>query len=86
LKIGCAGSLIAPLASHRAARVSLALDARSLAYWDAGTRTWRVAPGCDTVLVGASSRELALTGVLAVNGARCAAHAVKVVVPSTLGA
>jgi hypothetical protein len=46
------------------------LDARSLSYRDTSTSGWRVGRGCADVMVGSSSRELPLEGVLAVNGAR----------------
>jgi beta-glucosidase len=59
------------LAPRQSAQVSFPLDARSLSYWDTTTRAWRVISGCDQVLVGASSREPLLLGLLAVNGARC---------------
>lgn len=59
------------LAPGRRARVRFALDARSLSYWDTATNGWRVARGCVDVMVGASSRELSLKGVLAANGASC---------------
>jgi beta-glucosidase len=55
----------------RSARVTFVLNARSLAYWDTSGHDWRVAPGCDSVMVGSSSRDLPLRGVLAVSGARC---------------
>jgi beta-glucosidase len=59
------------LAPGRSGRVSFALDGRSLAYWNTATGAWTVAAGCDPVMVGFSSRELPLTGTLAVNGASC---------------
>jgi beta-glucosidase len=59
------------LAPGRSARVKFTLDARSLSYWDTATKGWRVARGCAGVMVGSSSRELPLDGVLAVDGARC---------------
>ena len=59
------------LAPGQSTRVRFTLDARSLSYWDTATDGWRVARGCAHVMVGPSSRELPLTGVLAVNGARC---------------
>ncbi len=44
--------------------VRFPLDARSLAYWDIATGGWRTAPGCYTIWVGASSRDLPLNGTL----------------------
>jgi beta-glucosidase len=60
------------LAPGQTVHASFPLDAHSLAYWDTQASGWRVAPGCDAVMVGASSSELPLTSVLAVNGASCA--------------
>jgi beta-glucosidase len=59
------------LAPGKSARVTFTLDARSLSYWDTVSHRWRVAPGCDTVMVGSSSRHLPLQGMLAVDGASC---------------
>jgi beta-glucosidase len=58
--------------------VSFALDDRSFAYWDPDGDSWRVAPGCYGVHVGASSRDLPLEGVVARGGAACGAGAVAV--------
>jgi beta-glucosidase len=55
----------------QSARVTLALTARSLAYWDTAAGGWRIAPGCYAAMVGSASRDLPLRGVLAVNGANC---------------
>jgi beta-glucosidase len=68
------------IAPRHSARISLGLDARALSYWDTTAHRWHVAAACDTVMVGASSRELPLRGVIAVNGANCPG-AVKVHVP-----
>lgn len=70
------------LAPGQSARVSFTLDARSLSYWDAGAGAWRAARGCDTVMVGSSSRDLPLHGVLAVNGASCPRARARTRVPS----
>ena len=70
------------LAPGQSARVSFALDSRSLSYWDTAASAWRVAPGCDVVMVGASSREPALRGALAVNGASCRGAATPVSIPA----
>jgi beta-glucosidase len=51
--------------------VRFTLDARSLSYWDAGTSGWQVGRGCADVMIGSSSREVPLEGVLAIDGARC---------------
>jgi beta-glucosidase len=59
------------LAPGQSSNVSFPLDMRSLSYWDTAAGGWRVAPGCDPVIVGDSSRRAALRGVLAVNGASC---------------
>lgn len=61
----------ATLAPGHSGRVSFPLNARSLSYWDTSTGRWSVAAGCYPVMVGSSSRELPLSGVLAVNGAAC---------------
>jgi beta-glucosidase len=41
-------------------RITIGLDRRALAYWDSGTRAWKVDPGCYTVFVGNSSTNLPL--------------------------
>ncbi len=40
--------------------VSIVLGPRSFSYWDTAAQQWRVASGCDTVMVGSSSRSLPL--------------------------
>ncbi|HUE25800.1 MAG TPA: glycoside hydrolase family 3 C-terminal domain-containing protein [Solirubrobacteraceae bacterium] len=55
----------------KSAHVSLRIDSRALSYWDTATGAWRVAPGCYRVMVGSSSRELPLRGVLGSGGVRC---------------
>ena len=62
--------------AHRTVRFRL--GARAFSYWDVRSRGWRVAPGCYRVLVGRSSRSLPLRRTLAVRGASCGAHAVRV--------
>ena len=42
--------------------VALALDRNRQAAWDTDTDQWRVSPGTYTVMVGASSRDIALPG------------------------
>ncbi len=46
-------------------RVSVPLDVRSLAYYDVKGRQWRAEAGKYTVLVGGSSADTTLTGILA---------------------
>jgi beta-glucosidase len=43
-----------------AAEVSLALEDRALAFWDAKRHNWRVEPGRYEVQVGHSSRDIRL--------------------------
>lgn len=50
---------------------SLGLDARSFSYWSEAANAWRVAPGCDGIRVGSSSRQLALSGRIAQAGGSC---------------
>ncbi|MFB4314151.1 glycoside hydrolase family 3 C-terminal domain-containing protein [Actinomadura sp. 21ATH] len=45
-------------------RVAMPLDERALSYWDERTGAWRRAPGCASVMVGASSRDIAATARL----------------------
>jgi beta-glucosidase len=59
------------LRARRSARVRFPIDLRALSYWDTAAGGWHVLPGCYGVFVGNSSRELALSGVLPVRGARC---------------
>jgi beta-glucosidase len=59
------------LGPGQSVRVSFPLDARALSYWDAGAARWRVAPRCYRVMLGSSSRDLALGGRLAVGGGTC---------------
>ena len=42
--------------------VSFTLDDRALSYWDTSAGAWRVAPCCDAISVGNSSRDLPLRG------------------------
>ena len=51
--------------------VSFPLDERAFSYWDAGTGSWKVAPGCYGVFVGSSSRDLPLHGTIARGNATC---------------
>jgi beta-glucosidase len=60
------------LASGETRRLTLPLDQRALSYWDSAQQAWRVAPGCDQVVVGQSSRDvLAQRAVVATGGAQC---------------
>jgi beta-glucosidase len=52
-------------------RVTLPLDFRSFAYWSTAAGTWQVAPGCYQVMIGRSSRDLPLSGTVAIGGASC---------------
>jgi beta-glucosidase len=53
------------------ARASFPIDRRALSYWDTRRHAWEVAPGCYGVMVGRSSRDIVLTGTIAVAGAAC---------------
>ena len=64
------------LAPGGSRRVRFPLDSRAVSYWDAAADAWRVAPGCYEVMVGRSSRDIHLRGVLPVGGARCGRSAV----------
>lgn len=48
--------------------VHLTLDARSLAHWDTGTHSWKVAAGDYRVMVGSSSRDIKLRAQVTVPG------------------
>ncbi len=45
---------------------TMALDRESLAAWDADTNQWKVYPGIYSVMVGSSSREIALKGTFTI--------------------
>ena len=59
------------LAPGQSARVSMAPNARSFSYWSDTASAWRIAPGCDKVGVGSSSRSLPLRGQIAIAGGAC---------------
>jgi hypothetical protein len=58
-----------PVSQRRA--TSITLDSRAFSYWDMATQSWLIAPGCDAVMVGSSSRSFAPRGVLAQRAAAC---------------
>jgi len=66
------------LAPGETTRVSFPIDARALSYWDTAANDWRMAPGCYGLMVGHSSRDIALRGTLAVGGAACPRGAARV--------
>jgi beta-glucosidase len=49
--------------------VTIDLDARSFAYYDAAARQWRITPGTFEILVGRSSEEILLKGSVEVTEA-----------------
>jgi beta-glucosidase len=59
------------LAPGKTRRVTLAIGARALSYWDTPAQRWAVAPGCYGVDVGHSSRGIVLSGTLPVHTASC---------------
>jgi beta-glucosidase len=59
------------LAPGQSAQVSFPLFDRGFSYWDVGSNSWKVAPGCYEVMVGASSRSLPLMAVISRGGADC---------------
>jgi len=59
------------LAAGATQRVTLPISTRDLSYWNTAASDWRVAPGCVAVMVGHSSRDIALRATLPVGGARC---------------
>ena len=59
------------LAPGQSRRVSMPLNARSFSYWSDAAGGWRIAPGCDKVGVGSSSRSLSLSGKIAMAGGSC---------------
>src|SRR6478672_10628370 len=61
-----AGQARVTLRPGQSKRVTVALDPRSLAYWDTGTQRWVTPGGQVTVLVGSSSRDIRLRGVMTV--------------------
>ncbi len=55
-----------PLEPGQTRHVSLKLNARSLAHWDATIHGWNITPGTYRIVVGASSRDVRLQGKLTV--------------------
>ncbi len=51
-------------------RVHIAMDARSLSYWDIKNHAWAIAPGDYQIMVGASSRDIRLRGHLKVTASQ----------------
>lgn len=56
------------LEPRRQKRVRFELDARALSYWDTAPGAWVVAPGCYQVMVGRSSRDIRVAGVVGLGG------------------
>ena len=52
-------------------QVTFDVDARALSYWRTSDESWQVAPGCYTVMVGRSSRDIVAQDTLAIGGAQC---------------
>lgn len=59
------------LAPGTTRQLSFELDARALSYWDTGSGSWVVAPGCYRVMLGQSSRDLPLQTELPLMGGSC---------------
>jgi beta-glucosidase len=59
------------LAPGESKTVSFPLDNRAFSYWDVGTGSWQITPGCYGVFLGSSSRDLPLQGVIARGNAVC---------------
>jgi beta-glucosidase len=59
------------LAPGQSRRVAMPLDARAFSYWSAAANAWRVVPGCYRIGVGSSSRQMSLSGAIALGGASC---------------
>jgi beta-glucosidase len=59
------------LAPGRSATTTIALGPRAFSYWDTSTQSWVEAPGCYTISVGDSSRNLPLVGKIGIGVANC---------------
>ena len=61
-----AGDARLTLRPGQSKRLTVTLDPRSLSYWNTGTQRWVTPGGQVTVLVGSSSRDIQLRGVITV--------------------
>lgn len=61
------------LAPGQNATAKMTIEGRDLSYWDTASSSWRIALGCARVMVGTSSQNLPLQGMLADAGAQCGA-------------
>jgi beta-glucosidase len=61
-----AGDARVTLRPGQSKRVTVTLDPRSLSYWDTGTQRWVTPGGQVSVLVGSSSRDIRLRGMITV--------------------
>lgn len=50
--------------------VHLKLDARSFSHWDGDAHSWKITPGTYRIMIGASSRDIQLTGQVTVGSNR----------------
>jgi beta-glucosidase len=55
------GFAVVRLKSGEAVELTLALEDRDLAYWDAARGSWRIEPGRFEIQVGRSSRDIRLS-------------------------
>jgi beta-glucosidase len=53
------------------ARVRFPLNERAFSFWNARKDRWQVTPGCYTIEVGRSSRDIVARATVALNGGRC---------------
>jgi beta-glucosidase len=53
------------------ARVRFPLNKRAFSFWNARRHRWQIAPGCYTIEVGRSSRDIVARRTIALNGGRC---------------
>jgi hypothetical protein len=60
------------LKSGETKTATVTLGRRAFSYWDTLTGAWVAAPGCYRVLAGNSSRDLPLSGKVAIGNAKCA--------------
>jgi beta-glucosidase len=59
------------LAPSESRTVVFELDPRAFSHWDPAAHTWRIAPGCYSLMVGASSRDIRETAAIGQGAARC---------------